>query len=310
MPEPTSPILVTGAHRTGTTWVGKMLAAAPRTAYISEPLNVHHRPGVLAAPVTRWYTYIHPGNEAEYLPALRRMLAFRYGWPAEIAAVRSRKDVLRMGRDGAIFLSGWAGHKRPLLKDPFAVFSAAWFAERLGCRVVVTVRHPAAFASSLKRLAWPFDFSDLLAQDALMHAWLEPYRAAMTAALAAPDDVIGQAGLLWCMTYDVVRQLQTQVPGLLVTRHEDLSRDPVGGYRALYADLGLEFTAAAERTILSASSGENPGELARGQTHGTRLDSRANLHNWQRRLAAAEIDRLRDLTAAAAAPFYPDWDTP
>jgi hypothetical protein len=45
-----SPILVTGAHRTGTTWVGKMLAASPQVAYISEPLNVWHRPGVLRAP--------------------------------------------------------------------------------------------------------------------------------------------------------------------------------------------------------------------------------------------------------------------
>ncbi len=31
------PILVTGTHRSGTTWVGKMLAAGPSTAYISEP---------------------------------------------------------------------------------------------------------------------------------------------------------------------------------------------------------------------------------------------------------------------------------
>ena len=39
------PILVTGAHRTGTTWVGKMLSANSQTAYMSEPLNVLHRPG-------------------------------------------------------------------------------------------------------------------------------------------------------------------------------------------------------------------------------------------------------------------------
>ena len=52
------PILVTGAHRTGTTWVGRLLAAAPAVAYISEPLNVLHRPGVFRAKVANWYTYI------------------------------------------------------------------------------------------------------------------------------------------------------------------------------------------------------------------------------------------------------------
>jgi LPS sulfotransferase NodH len=31
------PILVTGAHRSGTTWVGKMLALAAGTGYAHEP---------------------------------------------------------------------------------------------------------------------------------------------------------------------------------------------------------------------------------------------------------------------------------
>lgn len=52
--------------------------------------------------------------------------------------------------------------KRALLKDPFAVFSVPWFAKKLNCQIVITVRHPAAFASSLQRLGWNFDFKDLL----------------------------------------------------------------------------------------------------------------------------------------------------
>ena len=147
-----TPILVTGAHRTGTTWVGKMLSAGRGVAYISEPLNVWHRPSVLRAPVEKWYTYICAENEAAYMPAFREMLAFRYGLWREISSLRSRKDFLRMGRDFSIFLRGRLLRQRPLIKDPFAVFSAPWFAEQLGCRVVITVRHPAGFASSLKRL--------------------------------------------------------------------------------------------------------------------------------------------------------------
>lgn len=63
------PILVTGIHRSGTTWVGKMLAAGAHTAYVSEPLNINHRPGVFRAAVEHLYTYITNENEAEYLPA-------------------------------------------------------------------------------------------------------------------------------------------------------------------------------------------------------------------------------------------------
>ncbi len=297
-----APILVTGAHRSGTTWVGKMLAANPRVAYISEPLNVWHRPGVLGAPVEKWYTYLCEENESAYLPAFRETLAFRYGWGREVRALRSRKDVLRMGRDWAIFLRGRLLRQRPLLKDPFAVFSLPWFAERLGCRVVVTVRHPAAFASSLKRLDWPFDFRDLLSQPLLMRDWLEEDRAAMEAMPA--DDIVGQAALLWRMIYRVVARTVELHPSLIIVRHEDLSRAPVPGYRALYEALGLPFTPQVEHTILNASSAENPTELSKKKVHAVKLDSRANLANWKKRLGADEIERIRQACGETADLFY------
>src|SRR5512138_3977947 len=100
------PILVTGAHRTGTTWVGRMLAADPQTAYISEPLNVLHRPGVMRAKVKYWYIYLTEENGEAYLPALRETLAFRYHLPAELLSLRSMHDLLRMGRDLSIFARG------------------------------------------------------------------------------------------------------------------------------------------------------------------------------------------------------------
>jgi hypothetical protein len=147
-----SPILVTGAHRSGTTWIGKMLALSPEIGYISEPLNRWHRPGVMRAPVQYWYTYICADNEAEFLPALQETAQFNYHPWEEFRSLRSWKDALRMGRDGSIFLRGRVFHQRALLKDPFAVFSAPWFAQRLGSQVVISVRHPAAFVSSLVRL--------------------------------------------------------------------------------------------------------------------------------------------------------------
>ena len=299
-----APILVTGAHRTGTTWVGKMLSAGRDVAYISEPLNVWHRPGVMRAPVSKWYTLINEENEAAYLPAFREMLAFRYGLWREIRSLRSGRDFLRMGRDFSIFLCGRLQGKRPLIKDPFAVFSAPWFAGRLGCQVVITVRHPAGFASSLKRLNWSFDFSDLLEQPALMETYLDVDRAAMESISA--NDMIGQAGLLWRMIYRVVARMINLYPSFIVVRHEDLSREPVAGYRDLYSALGLEFTSKVEQVILKASGSENPAELSKDKVHDVKLDSRANLDNWKRRLNAEEIARIREITGKVSNLFYSD----
>ena len=299
-----NPILVTGAHRTGTTWVGRMLAADPHTAYISEPLNVLHRPGVLRTRVPLWYTYITTENEAKYLESFLEMLGFHYHLPAELASLRSTHDFLRMVRDLGIFMRGGFLHSCPLLKDPFAIFSLAWFAERLGCEIVVTVRHPAGFASSLKRLKWPFDFQDLLAQPLLMRDWLEPYRSRMEAMPA--DDIIAQASLLWAMVYQSVQVACRRVPGVRVVRHEDLSLDPVAGFRQLYADLGLEFTRRVERKVLESSNSENPVELSSRKVHSVKLDSRANMHSWKRRLSPEEIARVRQLTEGVAQEYYPD----
>lgn len=299
-----APILVTGAHRTGTTWVGKMLAADSGTAYISEPLNALHRLGVLKAKVPFWYLYITKENEAEYIESFDEMLAYRYHLAAEIGSLRSLHDFLRMGRDLGIFLGGRLFRQRPLLKDPFAVLSLAWFAQRLGCQIVVTVRHPAAFASSLKRLNWSFDFHDLLDQPLLMRDRLEPYRERMLKMPA--DDIIAQASLLWTVVYRCVQDDRSPVPALRIVRHEDLSLDPVPGFRKLYEELGLKFTPRVEHAILDSSKAENPGELRRDRVHSVKLDSRANLHNWKRRLAPDEINRIRSLTEEVAHDYYPE----
>src|SRR5215207_2888621 len=299
-----SPILVTGTHRSGTTWVGKMLAADASTAYVSEPLNVLHRPGVFRARVDQWYQYVCEENESEYLPAFKELLEFDYHLWDEIRSLRSRRDFLRMGRDFLIFYNGLMRGQRVLLKDPFAVFSAPWFAKRLNCKVVITVRHPAAFASSLKRLHWPFEFQDLLSQPLLMRDHLEPYREEMHS--IGSDDVIGQSALLWKLIYRSVHATRERNPDFLVVRHEDLSRDPISGYRDLYTVLGLEFTPRVEKIILNSSSSENPRELSRKKVHGVKLDSRANVHNWKKRLTVEEIARIRLMTEEISSLYYSD----
>ncbi|CAG1011975.1 hypothetical protein ANAEL_04311 [Anaerolineales bacterium] len=298
------PILVTGAHRSGTTWVGKMLAADHNTAYISEPLNVLHRRGVYRAEVKRWYQYITPENEADYFPAFQQLLNLRYHLFAELTSLLSQKDFLRMGRDLSIFAKGKLLGQRALLKDPFAIFSTPWFAQRLDCKVVITIRHPGGFASSLKRLNWPFDFRDLLDQPLLMRDHLETDRADMESMPA--DDIVGQSALLWRMIYRTVHSTLKMFPDFKVVRHEDLSLDPVAGYKSLYESLGLTFDEKVRNTILNSSSSENPTELSKKKVHSVKLDSRANMGNWKKRLTPEEITRIRKLTEDVSHLFYAD----
>jgi len=109
--------------------VGRLLAVEPQLAYISEPLNVLHRPGVFRAKVAHWYTYICKDNEQHYLQSFLETLAYRYQLSAELASIRSMRDILRMGRDLAALPARVSAAVFPL-KDPFAVFSLAWLQRR------------------------------------------------------------------------------------------------------------------------------------------------------------------------------------
>ncbi|MFN8411970.1 MAG: sulfotransferase domain-containing protein [Anaerolineales bacterium] len=299
-----SPLLVTGIHRGSTSWVGRMLAASGGLTYANEPLSVSHRRGVLGVEVKHWYTYVNAENEVQFLPAFQRLLDLRYQTFKEIPTIRSVKDILRMGRDFTSFTEGRLRGNRVLLKDPFASFSTPWFADRLGCQVVIAIRHPAAFVSSLKRLNWPFQIEDLLVQPMLMRDYLERDRAAFESIGA--DDVIGRACLLWTALYRTIHEtLQTRTD-LITVRHEDLSLNPVQGFRELYQKLGYEFTPAAEEAVVNSSSSENPTKLAQNKTHSVKLDSRANLNNWKKILTAEEVTRIRKMTEGVSEFFYSD----
>lgn len=215
-----------------------------------------------------------------------------------------------MGRDWSTFIRGRLKRRRALIKDPFALFSAVWFVNRFGCEVVITVRHPAAFVSSLKRLNWPFNFTDLLEQPLLMRDWLEPFRSEMMIALDSPEDVIAQSSLLWRMIYLVVAQYRKRFPNFRIVRHEDLSQNPMDGYRSLYDELDLPFTPQVGNSILKSSSVENPKEVSQKAVHSVRIDSQASLANWKQRLSEAEIEKVRELTAGTANQYYSpeDWE--
>lgn len=302
-------VLVSGMHRSGTTWVGNMLAASKQVAYISEPLNVWHRPGVLRAATPHWYTYICNDNQIEYLPAFQELLQFNYHTSSELKSIKSLKDFGRMCRDWYVFWNGRRHIQIPLIKDPFAVFSLEWFGKTIGSRIIIIVRHPAAVASSLKKLGWDFDFRDMLDQPLLMRDLLNRFRNDIEQEIVAPGDLISQSCLLWRMVYTSVHEMSMRFPEFIVVRHEDISLEPLAAFEQIYQKLNLEFTAEIQNEVLSASSGRNPEATSMKTVHSVHIDSRANIKSWGKQLSQREIDRIQELTADVAPIYYSqeDW---
>lgn len=290
-----------------------MLDACGDTVYINEPLNPSHppgnSPGLLRAPVRHRYQYICPANEQAYLEPYRELLRLRYDLFSELREHHSPLDVAIAVRYVSNFLRGRARGRRPLIADPFAVFSAEWFARTLGCKVVVVMRHPAATISSRKRLGWWVDPSDFLEQPLLMGDRLSEFRNELEKIAHGHMTLLEQGSILWRAIYAVVDELRLRTPNVLLVRHEDLSLEPLSEFARVYAFLELPFNGRSKRAIERSTSSDNPAELAAGDPYRTRLDSRTNVDNWKHRLSPDEVARIHSLTAEVASRHYSaeDW---
>lgn len=296
------PILVTGAHRSGSTWVGNMIGKSEEVCYMLEPFNFHYGPGICNAPFEYHFPYVTAANEARYIEPIQQTLAFRYHFWRELLSVRSKFQLRRCFRDAAAFRRAKMKEQRPLFKDPIAFFSAEWLAERFGFRVVVLIRHPAAFASSIKRLDWSHPFEDFLKQPTLMNGFLKPYRAQIEDFAANPRDQVDQAILLWNMIYGTVLRYREDHRDWIFLSHEDISMDPVTHFRELFEALDLAFTPEVETHIRSHTDGSNPAESPEGATI-LKMDSKTNIYNWKKRLSAEEIERIEKGTGETAKHF-------
>jgi hypothetical protein len=74
----------------------------------------------------------------------------------------------------------------------------------------------------------------------------------------------------------------------------------------MYQALGLDFTPRVEKLILNSSSSENPKELSKKKVHGFKLDSRANIDLWKKRMTAEEIKHVREITKEISPLYYSD----
>lgn len=302
------PILVTGSHRSGSTWVGRMLAQAQELVYLHEPFNADYSdPGTCGARFEFRFTYVTAENEAEYFPYLRKTTRLEYNWSAALRSVHSWAELQTVWRAGQAWRRRRAAGNRLLIKDPLALLSAPWLAERFGAQVVVLIRHPAAFVSSIKRFDWRSPLAELLAQPLLLRDYLHPF-AAEIAEYAQPEySVVEQAAIFWKMLYFVVGRFQEHYADWFFVRHEDISRHPQAEFERLFAFLALSFTPEVAATIETYTRADNPSDT--GENFGVaRVDSRANIWSWRQRLSAEEIATVRRLTRPVAREFYADAD--
>lgn len=297
-------ILVTGSHRSGSTWVGQMIALSPRVIYIHEPFNVSHRPGICNAKFDYSFTYVCDENEGSYYNAINDTIQFKYKLLAEIGALRSPRDIGRLARDYLRFKKGKFLNKSPLVKDPIAIFSVEWLVKRFTLLPIILIRHPAAFAGSVKKANWTHPFNHFLKQPLLIKYHLSKFNSQIEEYAKNKKDIVDQSILLWNLIHYMILKYRERNPDWVFIKHEAISSNPITEFGNIYKILDLPFTEDIQNKIKEFSN-------VKGENLKDRLlhrDSKSNILTWKERLTENEIMKIKEGTYEIAKHFYNDED--
>jgi hypothetical protein len=304
-------ILVSGSHRSGTTWVGKMLCASPSIAYINEPfspLTYQNYRGRCGAKFIHWNTYITNENESEFYSHLKNTLEFNYNFMGQLQSKKNLANFKLTIKEYLQFLGYKYQHKIPLLKDPLALFSIPWLVEKFDINVIILIRHPAAFVSSIKRVGWQYNFAGLLEQPFLMKEHLSSFEEEINEYAHTSKNIIDSASLIWKIMYYLVSKYQEKYQDWIYQRYEDIAKEPIMEFKNLFQKLDLEYSESVKNTIKDYTNTSNITNSKHKDWSFQKRNSIANVTSWKNNLTSEEIKQIRNKVEPISHKFYSDLD--
>lgn len=257
-------VLVVGVPRSGTSWVGEVLASTPGATYLSEPDNHGYRPFALRAKLGvpgRFYPAPRPDDEPlDYLRLWRAAFGFEHPVVGERARKKATARLLRTSSASDVhrllatpselpvaarLAVALAVPERPagtgdvlVVKSVHAPLALEWIAARFPVEVLVVFRRPLNVLSSWLELGW---VGDAPASE------LDPRVAAdVSAALGAPPldpslSRLAEAAWLIGMLSTALLTAAARNPAWHSVSHEGLCESPHDRFAATAGRLGLHW---------------------------------------------------------------------
>jgi hypothetical protein len=297
-------IYVTGAPRSGTSFVGRILSWPLSVDLIFEPTD----PLVGIPGIERRYLYLRSqyNDQQKYEELLDRIFRYEFAYrspaprPGDGWFTRMRKRVI--GPRGTIHL--WLAKLNPfhscaVIKDPDGCLLTEYFYVRYGVRPVVCVRHPTAFVASYLHLRMPWDLPHLGSQPTL----IEDHFGGDTSVFDVdPEDRVAGAAVLWLALNRVLLEQCSRHPDWIVVVHEELCRAPVSIFRSLFERLELPWSRRVERAIRQRTGVHNKAEARHWQDH---YRNSADLFELRRgMLTRQDREKVFDITRDVALQIY------
>lgn len=311
------PLLIAGAPRSGSSWVGRTIAQATAITYVHEPDNEKRDPYAMRAkrglgrfPVVApdadepAYDALWRGAFAggEHSTARRHRFALaQYGKTTRELLERAISTGTAAPRIRAAALAALprtapAAPGRVVVKSVHASLALSWIRRRFDPHVVVVLRHPLNVLASMLDLDMHDRDRHLDRSPAVLRDYAGRWGAAPPGPGASPlRRAAWQTGLLQSA-------LAEQDDVALVVVHEELCTDPPARFRALFDDLSIPWREAVSEHVREwdqPGGGFNPRRVAADQPE-----------RWRRRFDDADVAEIRSVLEAFPFPGWPNDGSP
>ncbi len=309
-------ILVTGAPRSGTTFLGAMLALAQGAIEIEEPFNFET--GIVGMDQAFLYMPVQSRLEeddekyADLIETLLHGNAWYKQSPLRPEATNPFQQLARTILVSRQNLDYKLQTKNPfieryVIKDSNACFMAEYMDQHFRTETVIIMRHPVATIASYKRLGWRYDLGGLKQQTGLMNDFLDPILRNVHAKKVSG---VEEWAYLWLSIYTVLTQCADRDPRMTLVTHDKLSREPKRTLRELYEQLGLDYTEKVDHEVEEHTSVQNPVDARDDAVHDLYRNSAEVNARWKKVLTPKEVATIRRITEPVSYLYFDEssWD--
>jgi len=266
-------IIVAGSGRSGTTWLGNIIAGDDRRI-IFEPFECRRVPEFFDLGLR---PYFPPCEQfPQWHPKVAALCA------GHIKNAWTDQDCNRL--DAARYTGG------VVIKEIRANGMLGWLSNNFPFKIVYVVRHPYAVVASRIQQKWETHIDAYLKQPRLLQDFLSPFTATITSAQSTAQ----KHAVMWCLE-NLIPLRQMAEHQWIFCHYEELATHPEAEASRILRLLGLEFTPARMRAL---------GELSRTCSLDQKDSPAKDLADGRHVLPAEQRREVREILDAFGIVLY------
>ncbi|CAK27104.1 Hypothetical protein SynRCC307_0201 [Synechococcus sp. RCC307] len=292
--------LITGCHRSGSTWLGKTICYASNSIYFWEPFNLNS-PQLYKSLISSslnnnkyWYPFLPSTHQ--FWPDLIRVCSKRRLLYSNISfsdffADSPKRTLFALKKAVALQFSLLTGGNI-VIKDPLMLFSVEPALESSAVdNVVILTRDPRAFYTSVKKANWAFDFSHLLPVTSTYPHLFKYHNLVTHKSIQGSLLDLESVSLLWNILHEHILYL-SNLSLVTLFKYEDICADPESFFPSIAQSLfGNDFTfnqEAFSAYLLGLKDQPSTPEDKKGVQMVRRGESKAISKLWLNRISETE----------------------